>query len=84
MFIKFKLSKDFKRREMDVMPKAPKDANFATENFEGALIKVHFPNVSTLVCEVENGTCLGRLMLAVNKEAASWYSDYNTRKENHA
>lgn len=78
MFIEFKLSKDFKRRAMDVLPTEPQGADFKQVFAEGALIDVWFPSADRVICRVETGNCLGRLMRAVNESAASWYDDYTT------
>lgn len=78
MFIEFKLSHDFKRRAMDVRPKAP-DGGYIEKDVDGTPFKIWFPQKDTLICGVPNGSCIGRVMRNVEKYAVSWYSDYSTR-----
>ena len=80
MFIEFKLSKDFQRRGMDVLPKAP-NRRTITKKFDETNVNICFTGQDTLVCNVANGTCIGRLMRAVDKHAQSWYNDYITSEK---
>lgn len=67
---------------MDVLPKAPARRTI-TKTFDETNVDICFTGQDTLVCKVANGTCIGRLMRAVDKHAQSWYNDYITAENDN-
>lgn len=67
---------------MDILPKAPARRTI-TKTFDETNVDICFTDQDTLVCNVANGTCIGRLMRAVDKHAQSWYNDYNTAESDN-
>lgn len=81
IIVNFTLSDDFKRREVSISNE-PYNVKFITKQVYDTPIQIGFKSAHLLQVKAPYDLCLGKVLNIVNKDAASWWLDYNTDNGN--